>query len=221
MKFNKKKTTVTALVVAALALISTSSLAWFSAKDEVKNKFYITNSETNKPDDIFSIDVWEQKDTNNDGDFNEPGDKDYANELNYTDILPGDTLSKIAHVKNTGHFDQYVRVTVTISDASAWIDTNSSIDMADVFDGFVASDWTNTSKTVDGDKVTYVLYYNKTLASQGDITVFTGVKIPTALTQDHAAAFNGTFNIDVLAEAVQTENVGSNAYEAFQTVYGN
>lgn len=218
MKFNKKKTVVTALILAAFALVSTSTLAWFSAQDYVKNDFFVTDSTETNPDKIFSIDVWEQRDTNGDGDFNEEGDKEYANTLTYKDILPGDTLSKIAHVKNTGYHSQYVRVTVTISDASAWLDTESSISMADVFAGFDASKWTDTSKKQDGDKITYVLYYNGILESNADITVFTGVNIPEGLTQAQAASFNGAFTIDVLAEAVQTENVGNSAKEAFQTV---
>lgn len=224
MKFNKKKTVVTALAVCALALISSSTLAWFSAKDEVKNEFLIAGSDDKTPDDIFSIDVWEQKDTDGDGDFDDEGDVDYSNELEYKDILPGDELSKIAHVTNTGYYDQYVRVTVTISDATAWLNAvGLDINMSEVFAGFDETKWNNISKTIEGetDTVTYVLYYNEKLASEEDITLFTGVNIPTSLTQAQAAEFDGSFTIDVLAEAVQTKNVGTNAYEAFQTVYGN
>ena len=38
------------------------------------------------------------------------------------------------------------------------------------------------------------------------------------MTQDQAAAFGGDFTVDVRAQAVQTENVGANAFEAFATV---
>lgn len=224
MKFNKKKTFVSALLIAVVALLSTSSLAWFSASDRVNNEFFIADSTDTKPEDIFSIDVWEQKDTNGDGDFNEADDKEYANELDYTDILPGDKLSKIAHVKNTGYYDQYVRVTVTISDATAWINAvGLDINMSNVFEGFDETKWNNISKKIEGEPntITYTLYYNDVLESEADITLFKAVNIPTTLTQEQAAAFGGSFTVDVKAEAVQTENVGGNAFAAFQTVFGN
>lgn len=221
MKMNKKKTFVLAVLVLLIALISTSSLAWFSAKDEVKNDFLIADSDHTDPEDIFSVDVWEQKDVNGDGQITEGEDVDYSNGLEYKDVLPGDELSKIAHVTNTGYYDQYVRVTVTISDATAWLNAvGEDIDMNNVFVGFEESKWNNISKSIEGetDTVTYVLYYNNKLAEGEDITLFTAVKVPTSLTQEQAAKFKGGFSIDVRAEAVQTENVGANAYEAFQTV---
>jgi len=224
MKFNKKKTFVAALVVMMIALISTSSLAWFSAQDKVTNKFMIADSTDTDAEDIFSVDVWEQMDTNGDGDFNEAEDKEYSNGLTYEDILPGDELSKIAHVKNTGYYDQYIRVTVTISDATAWINAlGLDVNMNEIFVGFDESKWNHIEKKIEGesDTVTYTLYYNDILSSEADITLFKAVKIPTSLTQQQAVAFDGEFTVDVVAEAVQTENVGNNAYDAFQTVFGN
>ena len=225
MKFNKKKVFAVALAVCLIATLSLGTLAWFSAADEVKNDFLVADSDDDTADKIFSIDVWEQYDSNGDGDFNEVDDEDYANGLKYEDILPGDELSKVAHVKNTGHYDQYVRVIVTISDATAWINAvGLDINMNNVFDGFDESKWSNISKEIEGesDTVTYVLYYNGVLTSEEDIVLFNAVKIPESLTQEQAAAFNKDsvpgFSIKVKAQAVQTRNVGDNAYAAFQTV---
>ena len=68
-------------------------------------------------------------------------------------------------------------------------------------------------------EIVYVLYYNDVLESGDDFTVFTDVKIPESLTQDQAATFGADgFSINVKAQAVQTDNVGDSAYEAFQTV---
>ena len=226
MKRSKRKVVVLSLLICLLALLTTmGSLAWFSASDSVENKFMVADSTDTDPDDIFSIDVWEQHDSNGDNDFNEVDDVKRTDDgLVYDDILPGDKLSKIAHVTNTGHYDQYVRVTVTISDATAWINAlGEDVKVEELFVGFDSSKWNNISKKIEGetDTVTYVLYYNDILTSGEDITLFTHVQIPTSLTQAQAAEFDGDFTIDVKAEAVQTENVGSNAYEAFATVENN
>lgn len=224
MKLTKKKVFVSALAICLIAIISMGTLAWFSAQDEVTNKFMIADSDDDTPDEIFSVDVWE----------NTPdGEKDQDG-YEYTDILPGDTLKKEARVENTGHYDQYVRVTVTISDAQAWIDAlGANFSVADVFDGFVAADWNHIWNNMNGattipENFVYVMYY-KNIVKPGDvINVFNNVKIPTSLTREEAVAFGGNFDITVKAEAVQTENVvpegtaaADAAWAAFKTVEGN
>ncbi len=224
MKLTKKKVFVSALAICLIAIISMGTLAWFSAQDEVTNKFMIADSDDDTPDEIFSVDVWE----------NTPdGEKDQDG-YEYTDILPGDTLKKEARVENTGHYDQYVRVTVTISDAQAWIAAlGADFNVADVFDGFVAADWNHIWNNMNGattipENFVYVMYY-KDIVEPGDvINVFNNVKIPTSLTREEAVAFGGNFDITVKAEAVQTENVvpegtaaADAAWAAFKTVEGN
>ena len=224
MKMTKKKVFVTALAICLIAIISMGTLAWFSAQDEVTNKFMIADSDDDTPDEIFSVDVWE----------NTPdGEKDQDG-YEYTDILPGDTLKKEARVENTGYYDQYVRVTVTISDAQAWIAAlGADFNVADVFDGFVAADWNHIWNNMNGattipENFVYVMYY-KNIVKPGDvINVFNNVKIPTSLTREEAVAFGGNFDITVKAEAVQTENVvpegtaaADAAWAAFKTVEGN
>lgn len=211
MRLTKKKVFVAALAICLVAIISMGSLAWFTASDSVTNKFLIADSEDDTPDEIFSVDVWEKT----------PDSEEDTDGYEYPDILPGATLVKEPHVENTGHYDQYIRVVVTISDATAWLNAvGEDIDMNTVFVGFDETQWTNIEKKIEGetDTVTYVLYYNGILESGKDITLFTDVKIPDSLTQAQAAAFGGDFTIDVKAQAVQTENVGANAYEAFATV---
>ena len=68
------------------------------------------------------------------------------------------------------------------------------------------------------DNFWYVLYGTDVLGVGDHTNVFTSVKIPETMTQDQAAKFAGGFEVKVLAQAVQTKNVGVNAYEAFQTV---
>lgn len=212
MKITKKKVFVSALIICLLAIVSMSTLAWFSASDSVKNEFYVADSgdHTDDPDAIFSVAVWEKT---------PESDKD-TDGYTYKEILPGAKLTKEPHIENTGYYSQYIRAIVTISDANAWLAAVEGIDMAEVFLGFDESVWTNISMEHDttADTLTYVLYYDGILESGKDITLFNQVKIPESLTVAQAAAFAGDFSITVKAQAVQTENVGANAYEAFETV---
>lgn len=220
MKLNKKKVFVTALAVSVIAILSVGSLAWFSASDKVVNEFFVADSEDDTPEEIFSVDVWEYTE-------NSPTEKVPAGDT-YANVLPGDKLKKEPHVANTGHYDQYIRVIVEISDATAWINAvGMDIEMEKVFVGFDETKWNNISMDANGetDTITYVLYYKDVLTSGNDITLFTDVKIPESLTQAQAAEFDGGFTINVRAQAVQTENVvpenttaGNEAYAAFQTV---
>ena len=226
---NKKKLLSLSLVVILIAILSFSSLAWFSDADSVENKFMIaTSDDPTDPDDIFSVDVWEETP---DTDPEHPDDKD-DDGYEYDKILPGDKLKKTAHVENTGAYDQYIRVTVTISDAQAWIKAlGADFNVAEVFVGFDATQWThiwnNLVENPNAEEIVYVMYYKDILGVGKDITVFTDIQIPTSLTQDQAAAFEGGFTIDIKADAVQTENVVPEgtaaedaAWTAFKTVEG-
>lgn len=232
MKLTKKKVFVAALAVCLVAILSIGTLAWFSAQDDVTNKFYIASSDDTDPEDIFSIDVWEKT---------PDSDKDQDG-YEYKDILPGDVLKKEANVENTGYYDQYVRVTVTVSDAQAWmtaLNTNGAVPkLEQIVDGYDpnANVWTDTSRERVGDTIVYTMYYNGILLGDMEsiydnggvhkdvVTVFTAVKIPSSLTVEQAAAFNSNFEINVKAEAVQTENLGidrskgEGAMEAFAVV---
>ena len=232
----KKKIFVVALAVCLLAILSMSSLAWFSAKDSVKNNFYVADSTDNNPEDIFSVDVYEKHDYDNDGDLDE-----FQSGISYKDVLPGDELEKIAIVKNTGYYDQYIRVIITMSDAANWkaILGNEFGEAAilGLFDGLDQTMWNHiTVETLDtSDEIRIVMYYNGILdgSDEGDdvaeITVFNNVKIPDVMDQEDASHFdddgNWGFTIDVKAQAVQTENVVPDgtaaedaAWAAFDTV---
>ena len=206
MNLNKKKIIALALAVCLLAILSFSSLAWFTDQDSVTNEFLIAGSEDSDPDDIFSVDVWEEGDDEDDG-------------LTYEKILPGDTLDKVAHVKNTGSYDQYIRVKITVSHAAIW-QADYQANMVPVTE-FVNVDLTELYGIVseqEGDSFVYYLYYNDILPVGGDMTVFTEAYVAEQLTRDQAATLSEGYTITVSADAVQTENVGANVYEAFRTV---
>ena len=213
MKLTKKKILVAALAVGLIATVSLGSIAWFSDTDKVENKFYIASSDDDNPDDIFSVDVWENTP---DGDSDPDG-------FEYSDIQPGDILKKEANVENTGHYDQYVRVKITVTDAAAWMavldKTAGTVRLADIVDGYESGKWEHGScEVTSDDKLVFTIYLKDVLTSGNSVEVFKNVKIPADMTTEQAAAFDNEFGVDVVADAVQTQNVGSSCYEAFQTV---
>ena len=217
MKLTKKKVLVGALAVGLIATISAGSLAWFSDEDEVKNKFMIADSTDDDPKDIFSVDV---KEDTPEGSGDDDG-------YDYEDILPGDELKKEPYAVNTGHYDQYVRAIVTVGDAAAWravLGDNSGVVSADkIFGGINKTDWlefkTEETYDTDADTMTYVFYYQKVLTKDNrTANIFDTVIIPESMTQEQADSFENEFDIKVKAQAVQTENVGDNAKQAFAKV---
>ena len=236
---NKKKVLVLALAVIMIAILSFSTLAWFSDDDEVTNDFMIAGSGTEDPDDIFSVDVWEDEDGDGEPDDDFPDDD--KDGLEYEDILPGDELEKAAFVKNTGSYNQYIRVTMTISD---WAEIKDLITI-DLAEGF-QDNWKITSdgvgceegnlkvtndKSVENGNLVVVMFLNKKLAVGEEVKVMDLVKISTEATRDDfkSANFADGFQIDIKADAVQTENVldsyeqheWQNAQESFAVVEGN
>lgn len=222
MKLTKKKVLLASLAICLVAIISFGTLAWFTAGDKVTNEFLIANSEDD-PDDIFSVDVWEDATL----DDSTPEDK-IQDGIQFDDVLPGDKYVKEVHIENTGYYDQYIRATVTITGASVW---------QDVYDAYVVP-LEDIVKTLDtaalyevaagkyyfsyydaaNDAFVYELYYKDSIAKGEEIIVFDTVNITENLDRYQAAEIAGKFEIVVVADAVQTENVGQNVYEAFETV---
>lgn len=209
MKMTKKKVFTVALAVCLIAILSLSSLAWFSASDDVTNNFLVAGSDDGNPNDIFSIDVTEEGDEEDDG-------------LTYNDILPGDLLDKNVTVTNTGSYDQYIRVLVEITDGAAWTAAmGEDYPIENCFVGFDATKWDCDTVYIQSKDVILVVAYGKEILpakENNSIQLFTDVMIPESLTKEQVAAFKGGFDITVKAQAVQTENVGDYAYAAFQTV---
>lgn len=217
----KRKIFVSALAICLVAIISMGTLAWYSDSDSATNTFKFADS-TSDPDELFSVNVYEQKDGQT---YDDPTG------IEYTDVVPGATYEKKAFVQNTGKYDQYIRVTATLSDLQAWmgaldLTTLAELDNYDIvanFPGFNEAMWEKIEKSVDtaADTITYVLYLKDVLTPGSSINVFNEVVLPGAtMDQTDAVAFRGEFTIDLVAEAVQTEFVGDSCYEAFKTVLG-
>ena len=220
----KKRLFAIALVISLVAILSVGSLAWFTDTDAVTNNFMIATSDDDTPDEIFSVDAYE---------IDPEGNEDQDG-LEFTDILPGDHLAKDARVRNTGYYDQYIRVVVTISDAQAWqaVLGNSFNDdeLRGIFyggqnGGFNEADWRHittevynngTADDTSDDVIRIVMYYKDIVPGRQNanydpdffIQVFEQVNIPPALNRDNATLFGGDgFTINVRADAVQTENL--------------
>ncbi|MBR2047599.1 MAG: SipW-dependent-type signal peptide-containing protein [Oscillospiraceae bacterium] len=221
---NKKKLFVTALAVCLIAILSFSTLAWFSDEENVTNEFFVVTDDDEDADDIFSVDVFEEVDTDGDG----VPERVEEGGAEFEDVVPGDVLDKAPYVENTGRYDQWIRLTITFKDASAWkiisegADLKTLLTFADDFD----ANWTadrdgHIVEDLTEDTCTYVFYLKNVLTPDADpVATFTNVKIPTNLTQDDLFATKGNaLTIDVHASAVQVENVpASNAEDAFDFV---
>lgn len=230
MKNTKKKVLVGALVLSLAAIISMGTIAWFSATDKVENTFKIASSTDPDPEKTFSIEVWE-----------DTPDENSVTSHFYEDVMPGDELKKEVHVDNTGVLDQYVRATVTVTEGAAWkrmLNTADTPALTDIVDGFNDTFWdideTATTYDADADAFVYVMYgknYLKPVSDDAENSklVFTKVVIPEGFTQEDIFQdnFDGDFKITVVADAVQTQNLGGGvesadaAKSAFETVEAN
>ena len=220
MKLNKKKILVVALAFCLVAIASFGTLAWFNASDEVTNIFKVANSDDPNQVPDFSIEILETK---QDGTQTSDG-------ITYTGVLPGDDIPKDPTVKNTGDYDQWVRVAVTLDKAQGWSAAGGTLKFKELFEGSTygsvaqaataAERWllVSDTATVVNDKATWYLYLNRALPKNGDEKVFTNVNIPTVFTQEDMAFINNEFNISVKAEALQAKNTGTNAVSAFEFV---
>ena len=220
---NKKKMLALALAVIMVASLSFGTLAWFNDSDSVTNKFMVAGS-ADTPDEIFSVDVWEEG-PDKDGDGEPDPDEKDQDGLTYENILPGGTYAKVAHVENTGAYDQYIRVKVTVTNADAWIAAlGNGYDLGTMFGSHDESKWTRYEPGVyNGQENTYTMtfYLNEKLAPAADQILFESVTIPSHLTQEDMVFIGGGFELSIVAEAVQTENLGEGvdtAQEAFAVV---
>lgn len=216
---SKKKLFTLSLVVIMIAILSFSTLAWFNDSDNITNEFHVATSDDDTADEIFSVDVWE----------NTPdGDKDQDGHV-YKDILPGSNLKKEVYVENTGYYAQYIRVNVTVTNADAWIAAlGNGYDLGTMFGGHDETKWVRMEVgTYNGTENTYTMtfYLKEILESGKSVCLFENVVIPTQLTQADMVFVGGQFDLTVVAEAVQTENLGidttddvCDAYQAFQVV---
>ncbi len=204
MKLTKKKVFVAALAVCLVAILSLGTLAWFTATDDVTNIFKVSTDEEQKPD--FKLDLFEHE-ADEDGriSYNEVESNTYDN------VAPGDKLFKDPTVRNDGQYDMWVRISVKLEDYAAWeAILGDGYDFSAILTG-VSTDWSLDHSTVGTDTL---VYYKDTELAVGDTsTLFTGVAIPgEEFTVDNMPT---QFNLKLVADAIQSDNTGTNAQSAF------
>ena len=212
---NKRRVLTTAIAVCLIAILSCGTLAYFTSTKSITNKFYTASYDPENPptaDELFSIKIYE---TAKDGAEDTDG-------LEYKDILPGQELSKDPTIVNTGKYSAYVRLSVTVTDATAWktVCQKYSLNLEDIFGG-INTKWERKEISEDtaADTLTYVYYLNEELAAGAESTLFETVKIPTQLTVEEMTELS-YFEIQITGDAIQSANTGANAYEAFTANWG-
>ena len=215
----KKRTFILAVVICMIAIVGFGSLAYFQSSKSLTNYFAVAGindptdpTETIDPNDLFSIKLYETDITKEDGARTETGNV-------YKDIMPGDTLTKDPTVTNTGKYDAWVRVKVTVTDAADWtaVCTKHGItDLATIFNGFDATKWDReiAEDGIGTDTITYTYYYKTTVAPNGTAKLFDSITIPAVLDVEDMAALS-TFQLQIVGEAIQAANTGSTAQAAF------
>lgn len=238
----KKKILAAALAVCLLSIASFGTLAWFNASESVTNKFMVATTGTgtgtgggSTDEKIFSVDLWEYigTDTVDTDPSIDDTEKDHDG-ITFDNVLPGVEYDKVPVVENTGSYDQYVRVVVTLTNATKWAEVLNSYGITDldsIFLGFnnkwmraeiITDDKNDTDVT--NDELSYVYYLNEKLAPAAKEVFFTDVKMPEQLTQADMAKLadasgNVQFDLTIRADAIQTEGLGdavTNAATAFE-----
>ncbi len=222
MKLTKKKVLVVSLAVCLIAILSFGTLAWFNASDEVTNKFMVTDS-TDDPDEIFSVDIYEtavEEDGVTTKDDDNDGVPDVTETNVYDDIVPEKIYKKDPTVKNTGKYDQWIRVKVTLNDAADWTDlfTTKGLELSDVFLGYDETVWSRYDAPVMdqvADTLTYTFYLDNKLEPGQTVTLFENVQFPGANFDQFDFARVPEFELKLVAEAIQADANGSTAVEGF------
>lgn len=234
---NKKKLLSLALVVIMIATLSFNTLAWFTDTDSATNIFNISGAGQDDPNKIFSVEVKENVD----------GEDEPVDNMDFDPILPGDKFTKEAFITNTGSYEQYIRVTMTITD---WSLINGgvtgsngvvTIKMDEKFNENwqivgqiqVRTDGTlfvNSTGSYDQatDTLTVTMYLKHKLVPGETVQIMDYVSISTKATQNDftAEGFADGFQIKFHAEAAQTENIlteyhadeWQNAKKTFETL---
>lgn len=205
MKLTKKKVLVAALAICLVAILSMGTLAWFQATDSVDNYFKVTtDSQTQRPD--FKLEIFEHK-LQNDGTLG----TDEVDTNTYTHVAPGAELAKDPTVRNGGQYDQWVRVSVTLTDYAAWeAILGTGYDFSAILTG-VSTDWSLDRSTVGTS--TLVFYKDTKLTAGSTSTLFTGVKLPGE--EFKVDNMPTEFSLKLVADAIQADNTGDSAQYAF------
>lgn len=176
----KRKLLILFSVIAVLALMSAGTLAYFTTSDKATNVITAGN---------LKLEVHE---TTKDGtEFPSEG----------VVVMPGDTVSKIVTVENTGAHPMYVRVRLSrsVNDDALTADNCISMNI-------------NTKYWTYNDADDYYYYKKQLLAGETTKALFTKVEISGEAVDN--AYMGKQFNVNVAAYGVQSENNGKTVMDA-------
>lgn len=187
----KKKIAIGAVLVLCLSMLIYSTIAYFNTADTARN--VITAGD---------IKIELQETAIRDGEeilFEQSQER--------FNVMPGQDVSKIVRVKNTGSNPAYIRVEVQKAIALA-ADSHGDVDLDLVSLDFDSEKWT-LGRTLGNDGY---YYYNEPLAP-GETTaaLFKNVKFDTKMGNMYQGS---TATIKVSAQATQVKNNGDNAIDA-------
>ncbi len=212
-------------VIMVTALAVGGTLAYFTGADNATNTFTVGN---------VAIKLYEhsvEKVTINDTGltswrFANVGNPNYETNANrYEGIYPGAVLPKDPTIRNTGSNPAYVRIKVTISNASAWTSAlGAGYNLNNIFGGFDSSKWTRAGDpTTASNQITYVYNYNSILLPHTGTTypetgpLFTSVTIPSDFDNADMTSIGSPFTIQMTAEAIQADGF-ANSTAAFSAL---
>ena len=218
----KKRTFIVALIICMVAIIGIGSLAYFQASKNLTNYFAVAGvsdptdpTATIDPDDLFSIKL-DETNINVMTGFGERTEEGNV----YKDILPGTTLKKDPTVTNTGKYDAWVRVKVTVTDAAAWeaaCEKHGITDLATIFNEYNDQLWKRdpNEDVKKDDTITYTYYYRSKVAPGGTAKLFDSVTIPKQFDIQDMVSL-ATFQLKITGEAIQADNTGETPQAAFE-----
>ena len=184
----KNRVFAAALLVAGAAIVTTGSLAYFTAEDTATNVITSGNLD-------IKIEEWAIDPSN-------PNAEPVAF-VNVEGVMPGTDVSKIVTVRNTGDNEAWIRVSYDLA-------IQLADDVLGVPDNSLVTLDFNTAYWTDGEDGYW--YYNAEVPS-GEVTepFFTTVSFDIEMDNKYQ---NSIVVIDIDAQAVQTANNGATVMDA-------
>lgn len=209
----KKLIVLLACALCALALAGAGSLAYFTASDKISHGFLVATSEGGEvdPDAVFSIALTQIDDA---GGQSQQG-------ITYQDMKPGSKMPLDPKVKNTGEHSAWLRVTATFTQTQAWerVLATHNMDAKTALPALLdvnARTWELGEVNTDAaaDTMTFTYYYAPELKPGEVARLMENLTLDGAFTSDEVDMLSG-FQLKFRAEAIQRENTGASAREAF------
>ena len=119
-------------------------------------------------------------------------------------------VAKKSTVRNDGQYDQWVRVSINLFEYDAWAKVLGDKFEFNKYFGNFNTDWVLDETTKGTD--TLVFYYSKKLLAGEKAPIFESFSIPTEFTVENIPT---KFKLNIVGEAIQADNTGNNAKEAF------